>query len=82
MITLTGMFWGNFLGLGFCYLQDRFKFIQLNEADYYIAYAPIRLNWTAIIGVNATTLFITLLFLLIPSLVISKIVPVKAIRFK
>lgn len=82
VITLTGMFWGNLIGLGFCYLQDRFRFIQLNEADYYIAYAPIRLNWAAIIGVNVTTLCITLLFLLIPSMVISKVVPVKAIRFK
>jgi lipoprotein-releasing system permease protein len=76
------MFWGNFIGLGFCWLQDKFRFIQLNETDYYIAYAPVHLNWTAIIGINLGTLIITLLFLLIPSLVISKIAPIRAIRFK
>lgn len=82
MITLTGMFWGNLIGLGFCWLQDKFRFIRLNETDYYISYAPIKLNWLAIIGVNTGTLLITLLFLLIPSLVVSNIAPVRAIRFK
>lgn len=82
VIALRGMFWGNLLGLGFCWLQDRFHFIRLNEADYYIAYAPVQLNWWAVLGLNAATLGIVLLFLLIPSFVISKVNPVQAIRFK
>lgn len=82
VITLMGMFWGNFIGLGFCWLQDKFRFIRLNEADYYLAYAPVKLNWWAVAGVNIGTLVVTLVFLLIPSLVVSNISPVKAIRFK
>lgn len=81
-ITLLGMFWGNLLGLGFCFLQDKFHFIRLKEADYYLSYAPIKMNWLAVAGINAGTLLITVLFLLLPSLVVSKIAPVKAIQFK
>lgn len=82
VITLTGMFWGNLIGLGFCWLQDKFHLIRLNEADYYLSYAPIQLNWTAVLGINIGTLLITLVFLLLPSLVVSNIAPVRAIRFK
>lgn len=82
VITLVGMFWGNLIGLGFCFLQDNFHFIQLNEADYYLSYAPVKINWLAVLGVNIGTLVVTLLFLVLPSLLVSKIAPVKAIRFK
>lgn len=82
MITIWGMFWGNLIGLGFCFLQDKFKFIRLNEADYYLAYAPVKINWLAVAGINAGTLLITVVFLLLPSYVVSTVAPVRAIRFK
>jgi len=81
VITVTGMFWGNLLGVGFCVLQDKFHLIRLNEADYYLAYAPVELNWTPWLVINLGTLAITLVFLLVPSYVVSKISPVRAIRF-
>lgn len=81
-ITLWGMFWGNLIGMGFCFLQDKFRFIRLNEADYYLSYAPVKINWTVVTGINLGTLLITVIFLLLPSLVISGISPIKAIRFK
>jgi lipoprotein-releasing system permease protein len=82
VITLTGMFWGNLLGIGFCLLQDQFHFISLNEADYYLSYAPVALNWLTILLINLGTLLITLIFLMVPSFAVSKISPVRAIRFK
>jgi lipoprotein-releasing system permease protein len=82
VITLTGMFWGNLIGLGFCFLEDKFHLIHFNEADYYLSYAPVKINWLAMIGINAGTLIITLIFLLIPALWVSKIAPVRAIRFR
>lgn len=81
VITVTGMFWGNLLGVGFCVLQDKFHLIRLNEADYYLAYAPVELNWGPWLVINLGTLAITLIFLLLPSYVVSKISPVRAIRF-
>jgi lipoprotein-releasing system permease protein len=82
VITLTGMFWGNLIGLGFCFLQDTFHFIKLKEADYYLAYAPVKINWLAVFGINTGTLVVTLLFLILPSLLVSRVAPVKAIQFK
>ena len=82
VITATGMFLGNLIGLGFCFLQDKYHLIRLNEADYYLAYAPIKINWFAVLGINLGTLAVTLIFLILPSLVITKIEPVRAIRFK
>jgi len=82
VITLTWMFWGNLIGLGFCWVQDRFHLIHLNEADYYLSYAPVKIEWLSVIGINLGTLAITLIFLLLPSLVVSGIAPVRAIRFK
>lgn len=82
VITLYGMFWGNLLGLGFCWLQDRYHLIKLNEADYYLSYAPVKVQWLMVLGINAGTLAITLIFLLLPSFVVSGIAPVRAIRFK
>jgi lipoprotein-releasing system permease protein len=82
VITLTGMFWGNVLGLGFCWLQDRFRFIQLKESDYYLSYAPVRFDWVSIVSINVGTLLVTLIFLILPSLAVTRISPVKAIQFK
>lgn len=82
VITLRGMFWGNLIGLGFCFLQDRFHLIKLNEADYYLSYAPVQVQWLPVLGVNIGTLVVTLLFLILPSFLVSKIAPVRAIQFK
>ena len=82
VIMALGIFWGNLIGLGFCFLQDKFHFITMKEADYYLSYAPIRIEWLSVIGINIGTLLLTLLFLLLPSMVIARVSPVKAITFK
>ncbi|MEO0338787.1 MAG: FtsX-like permease family protein, partial [Bacteroidota bacterium] len=77
-----GIFWGNLIGLALCILQDRFKFIKLDEANYYLSYAPIDLNWGAILLLNLGTLVIVILFLVLPSYLVTRINPIKAIKFK
>lgn len=81
-IIVVGLFWGNLLGLGLCFLQDQFHFITLSEADYYLSYAPIHFNWLMIAAINIGTLILTVLALIIPSYLVSTISPVKAIKFK
>ena len=81
-IILFGLLWGNLIGISLCWLQDTFEIIRLSEKDYYLAVAPIELNWWAIVLINLGTLFITLLFLIIPSYLVTKIEIVKALRFK
>lgn len=81
-IILLGLFWGNLLGLGLCWLQDTFEFITLDETNYYLSVAPIRIKWWTVLLLNIGTMLVTLLFLVIPSYLVTRIDPVRAIRFK
>jgi len=77
----TGLIWGNILGVGFAFLQKKFSLISLDPSSYYLTTVPININLIHILLLNAGTMSIILLMLLIPSQLISRITPVKAIRF-
>jgi lipoprotein-releasing system permease protein len=77
-----GLLLGNALGVGFSLFQDRTHFFKLDQESYYMKFVPIELKLTDVALLNAGTLAICLLVLLIPSMLVSKISPVKAIRFK
>ncbi|MBC7883947.1 MAG: ABC transporter permease [Saprospiraceae bacterium] len=81
-IIFFGLIAGNILGLGVAYLQKHFQFIKLDEANYYLSTAPIEINWIGILLLNAGTLIVTLIFLIIPTMLVSRITPVKALRFE
>ncbi len=81
-IITIGLFWGNVIGIGLCWLQDKFQFIKLSEEDYYLAVAPVELNFWIILLLNVGTLLLTVIFLIVPSLLVTSISPVKAMRFK
>lgn len=81
-ITLLGLFWGNLIGIAFCLLQQKFGFIQLSEENYYLSVAPIEINFFTILILNAGALTAIMIFLIIPSWLVTRISPVKAIRFK
>lgn len=80
-LVFRGLLVGNLIGLIFGFLQYQFKLIPLDPATYYMAHVPIDWDWFRIIGVNVLTLLIVGVFLLIPTAIISRIRPVKAIRF-
>jgi len=81
LIIGMGLLWGNILGIGICLLEDNFHFITLTEENYYLSYAPINLNWWTIFLLNIGTIAVTLIFLVIPTFLVTKISPIKAIRF-
>lgn len=81
-IILVGLFWGNLFGIGLSLIQKHFGVIHLDEANYYLSVAPIQLSTGALLSLNLGTLLITLTFLVIPSYLVTRISPVKAIRFK
>ncbi len=78
----VGLFWGNIIGVGLLLIQKYGKVFKLNPDTYYVNEAPVYLNWDYILILNAGTFLLCLLMLLIPSFIISKISPVKAIRFE
>lgn len=76
-----GLLWGNIIGLGLLFAQKYFKLFPLNPDTYYVSEAPVYISWDYIVLLNIGTFVACLLMLLIPSIIISKISPVKAIRF-
>lgn len=78
-----GLFWGNLIGLGAIYLQHKFKLLKFpNPQEYYIDYIPMYINIPMVIALNIGVLLLCLLMLLVPSFIITKITPVKAIQFE
>jgi lipoprotein-releasing system permease protein len=80
-LILRGLLWGNIIGIGLILVQQYFGIIKLNPENYYVNEAPVYLNWLYIVLLNVGTVAVCLLVLLIPSYIITKISPVKAIRF-
>ena len=81
-LILLGLFWGNLLGLGLLFAQKYFKLFPLDPSVYYVSEAPVYISLSYIVALNIGTLILCLLMLLIPSYIITKISPVKAIRFQ
>ncbi len=80
-LIVKGLFWGNLIGLSLLFLQYKFKFINLNPETYYVKAVPIYINAYQILTLNIGTLILCVLMLLIPSIIVTKISPVKAIKF-
>ncbi|APU69150.1 ABC transporter permease [Christiangramia flava] len=80
-LIILGLFWGNLIGLGLLLAQKYFKLVPLDPRTYYVTEVPIYLNWDYILFVNIGTLLLCMLMLLVPSIIISRISPVKAIKF-
>lgn len=80
-IILQGLLWGNLVGLGFAYLQLKYGFVSLPKEAYFIDRVPINLNVGSLLLLNFGTLVTCILMLIIPSNLVAKIQPTKAIRF-
>ncbi|TYA54731.1 ABC transporter permease [Formosa maritima] len=81
LITL-GLIWGNALGLGLLFAQKYFSLFPLNPDVYYVTEAPVYISISYILALNIGTFILCLIMLLLPSYLITKISPVKAIRFE
>jgi lipoprotein-releasing system permease protein len=81
-ITLLGMLIGNGVGLLICWLQTRYGFITLPEEAYFISKAVVKLEWWHLVLVNGGSFLVCFLVLMIPTLIIRRIRPTKAIQFR
>lgn len=76
-----GMLWGNAVGLGLCVFQYFTRFVKLDSSTYYIGYVAIEFNWMYILGINLLTLVSCLVLLIFPTLLVTRLTPVKTLRF-
>ncbi len=80
-LTAKGLLWGNLIGIGLALVQLKFDLISLDPSSYYLASVPINLDPLHIVLLNAGTMAAIILMLLVPSQLIARITPVKAIRY-
>ena len=76
-----GLLWGNLIGIGLALLQLKTGMITLDPTSYYIKTVPVNLELAHILLLNAGTMAVIIIMLLVPSKLISRITPVKAIRY-
>jgi lipoprotein-releasing system permease protein len=80
-LLLKGLIIGNIIGIGICLLQQQFNFLKLNPATYYLESVPINLSIIHLLLINLGTIICCLLMMYLPTFILNKITPLKAIRF-
>jgi len=80
-LIAIGLAWGNLIGIGLALLQSTTGLISLDPTSYYLKSVPINLEFIHVLLLNAGTMAVIVVMLLVPSKLISKITPVKAIRY-
>jgi len=76
-----GLLWGNLIGIGLAYIQLKTGILTLDASSYYIKTVPVNLQLSHILLLNAGTMAAIIIMLLVPSNLISRITPVKAIKY-
>ncbi len=80
-LILKGIFWGNLIALTFCGIQKYYMIIPLDPANYYMNHVPIDFSISAIFMINLFVMIITAIALFIPLAVISRVSPIKSVKF-
>ena len=81
-LTIKGLLWGNVIGILLCVLQYYFGIIHLDPASYYVSTVPINLDIVNILLLNAGTLVVIVVMMILPSFIVSKITPADSMRFE
>lgn len=80
-LIAQGILAGNIFGLGLCYLQKFTGFAKLDESSYYVPVVPVEIVWSDLIFLNIFTIVLCTATLFIPVVLVTRITPVRAIRF-
>lgn len=81
-LIIIGMLLGNVIGIGICLSQDYFGWFKLSQDAYYLSKVPIELNLNDILFINIGSFVLCYVVLLLPARFVSRIAPVKAIKFE
>ena len=81
LFILAGVICGNILGLGLITFQDATGFVQVNQENYFVKIVPVDYVWDLFLMINVGAILVCMIFTFLPTLIISRITPLKAIRF-
>jgi len=76
-----GLLWGNVIGISLCLLQSYFKIAKLDSETYYVDFVAIEINWLYFLLLNIGTFVVCSLMLFLPTLIITKLTPIKTLKF-
>lgn len=80
-LITRGVLWGNLIAISFCFVQDYYKIIPLDTTNYYMNHVPIGFDWSMFLVINLFVVLVTAVALFIPLMVISRINPIRSIKF-
>lgn len=80
-LILKGLLFGNLVGIGLCYIQYKFQVLKLDQDSYYISYVPIYWDWRILVLLNILIFLVVSLVMIMPTTAISRMNPIKSIRF-
>jgi lipoprotein-releasing system permease protein len=81
-LTAKGLLWGNLAGIGLCLIQYYFHPATLNSETYYVDHVAIELNWPLVLALNAGTVLVCTLMLVLPTFIITALTPVRTLKFE
>jgi len=76
------LIFGNLIAISLAFIQSKFHIIKLDASNYYMEYVPIEWNWWVVLLVNISIFLVILLITFIPAMIIKKISPVQALKYK
>ncbi|HMZ45559.1 MAG TPA: FtsX-like permease family protein [Chitinophagaceae bacterium] len=82
IIAFIGIIIGCFVGIGLCLLQQYTSFITLDESNYYVSVAPVKIIWGQVFAICGAVLVICFASLSLPVILVKKINPLQAIQFR
>ena len=77
-----GLLWGNIVGIAVVLLQEYTGFVKLDAQTYYVSQAPMELSLPLVLLLNVATLFISVLVLIVPSYLASRVHPARSMRYE
>ena len=80
-LVIKGLILGNVIGLLFSFIQHQYRLIPLDPTNYYMSFVPIEFNWMVILLLNILVFTLVSIILILPTVFITRINPIKAIRF-
>jgi lipoprotein-releasing system permease protein len=81
-LIALGLFFGNIVGLTLCWLQSHYGLIKLSQETYYISQVPIYLNWKYVAMLNTGAFVVSMLMLILPSFITSKVKPAVTLKYE